>query len=67
MQVDLELKGAQRINVSVQDREVKGFVNTQGELLITWACISEDVSDIPLKDKEYFIQLFVEYMQRQFI
>lgn len=53
----IDQSSAQRIKVEISNRKVTGFVNTQGELLITWAKKSENFNDIPLKDKEYVIKL----------
>lgn len=52
---NIALRGSQRINVLVEDRKVSGYVNTDGELLISWAKTSSNFDKVPNKDRQYVL------------
>lgn len=48
---------ATRINVDMQNKKVKGFCNSVGELIVTWAEMSSVFDDIPFVRKTEVINL----------
>jgi len=46
---------AKKIHVDAQNREVTGYSNSQGELIIEWAKYSDDFEDIPFIQKSEVI------------
>lgn len=55
---------AVNIEVDRNNREVRIFTNDIGEVIITWAMISESFEDIPIKAKDEVIQLCQCYLLR---
>lgn len=63
---NIALRGSQRINVKVEDGKVSGYVNTNGELLISWAKSSDNFSHVPNKDRQYVLWLAQSIILKRF-
>lgn len=63
---NIALRSTERIRVEIQDRKVSGYVNVDGELIITWAKTSNNFNDVPFKDREYVISLAQSIVLKRF-
>jgi len=55
-----------RVNVNKASRQVTGYTNISGKLLVDWAKYSENYSDIPFSDLSLVIKLSTSYVLRKF-